>query len=641
MIGRALLLLSAGVLVAGDRPWTLDALMALNTVSDPQIIPDGSSIAYVVRSVNTNRNAYDSEIRIGALGHLATPHSSDHWPRWAGDGRMLAFLSGRDGVTQVYVSDAQGAGIRKITNSPTSVSYFKWSPDSQYIGYLATDPPTSEEARQSKKGADAIVADQGYKYSRLYIVPIKGGEPRLVTKAQRHVTSFDWAPDNLKVAYAGQDTPRGRDFNHVDLYELDLPSGRETVLVRQDGRDADPSYSRDGSMVAFHSQGGTLNHFAERHVGIVPTGGGAIRYVTRGLDLDVFRGGTEFGWSDDAIMFVAGKGTRDNLYRLNLKKGSATCIISSVGSTFSVSMDGKRIAFIRNSIETAPDVYLGEVGSGGVVEHRVSRVNPQAEEYPAIPTRVLRWKSKDGLDVEGVLRLPVGYKPGRRAPLIVELHGGPTGVALEGYPVPRTYPTQLFAQEGFAVLAPNFRGSSNYGARFRQANVKSQGIGDFDDIMTGIDTLVQQGIADPDRLGVAGWSYGGFLGVWIIGHTNRFKAASIGAPSTDWISWYGASDGPRETMWTYFGGKPWDTWQVYNEHSARYSLVNAKTPSLLLHGAKDIDSSAEIFQALTDLKIPNEFVTYPREGHGFSEPMHQRDLMQRNLQWFRRWLAAH
>lgn len=560
---------AAGLLAAGSRPWTLDALIGLKTVSDPQITPDGSVVAYVVRSVNIGRNAYESAIRIGPSGGLAQPHFSDHRPRWSGDGRMLAFLSGRDGVAQVFVCDATGENIRRVTNSPASVSYFKWSRDGKHIGYLVTDRPTADEALRAKRGDDAVVADQGYKYSRLYMIPIQGGESRLVTKADRHITSFDWGPDSSKIVYAAQDTPRGRDVNHADLYEVDLASGRDAVLVRQDGRDGDPSYSRDGRLVAFHSQGGTLNHFAERHVGVVPSGGGAVRYVTKGLDADVFRGGTEFWWSDDSsqLMFVAGKGTRDNLYLLNLKNGSAKPRLSSVGSIFSVSADGKRIAFIRNSIETTSDVYWADEES----EHRVSTVNPHVEDLPSIPARVLRWKSKDGLEVEGVLRLPFGYKPGTRVPLIVELHGGPTGVALEDYPIPRTYPTQLFAQEGFAVLSPNFRGSANYGSRLRQANVKSQGFGDFDDVMTGIDMLIAQGIADPDRLGVAGWSYGGFLGAWIIGHTHRFKAASIGAPASDWISWYGASDGARETMWTYFGGKPWDTWQVYNEHSPRYS----------------------------------------------------------------------
>jgi dipeptidyl aminopeptidase/acylaminoacyl peptidase len=637
----------SGVANAGNKAWTLDAIMDLKTVVDLQINPTGTKVAYVVSSVNLKRNAYDTEIWIvsatgGTAIQLVSPHFSDSRPRWPSQGHELAFLSSRDGKAQVYIVDDLDRPPRRLTYSPTAVTDFKWSPDGSHIGYLAVNPKTAGEIKRIHSGDDAIVAGQGHKYSRLHIVSSQSGQSRIVTEADRHVTSFDWASDGSRIAYAGQATPRNRDSFNVDLYEVDLNSGRETALVVQEGRDSDPAYSRDGRLIAFHSQGGTLTYFEERRVGVVPSGGGKVRYITDNLDGDVFRGGDKFWWSGDGqeLVFGAGKGTKDHLYSVSLKDGKARRFVDSAAgpSSFSLSQDGHRVVFLKSSDAAPPDVYLAEVESGGAKESRLSQVNPGVSEYPAIETKTLQWKSKDGLDVGGVLRLPVGYKQGDRVPLLVELHGGPTGVALEAFPIPRTYPEQLFAQEGFAVLAPNFRGSSNYGGKFRLANIKSQGFGDMDDVMTGIDTLVAQGVADPNRLGVMGWSYGGFLSVWIIGHTGRFKAASVGAPTTDWISWYGASDGPHEVMWTYFGGKPWDGWKTYIEHSPRYHLINAKTPLLLLHGEKDIDSTPEIYQALTDLGVPVEFVTYPREGHGIGEPMHQRDLMSRNLQWFERWV---
>jgi dipeptidyl aminopeptidase/acylaminoacyl peptidase len=621
--------------------------MELKTVGDPQISPDGSKVAFVIHSVNSSRNAYDSEISIievagGKLSRLVAPHFSDTWPRWSGDSKGLAFLSRRAGSTQIYVVDRVDQEPRKLTDSLTDVTYFKWSPNHRWIGYLANDELSSEEIKRRQAGDDPIIADQNYQFSRLYIIPVKGGKAELVTSADRHITSFDWAPDGNKVVYAGQATPRNRDTFNVDLYEMDLKTKRETPLVVQPGRDADPSYSKDGTLVAFHSQAGSQNYFEARHIGIVHSGGGHVRYVTENFEGDVFRGGDEFWWSSDdsELIFGAGAGTRDYVFSINLKDETSQRLLANLHgpSSFSITPDGRHAAFVKSSNSRPPEIYIAELGGMGVQERELSDVTPQVSDFPAIPTRTLRWKSKDGLEVEGVLRLPNGGKAGERVPLLVELHGGPTGVALEGFPVPRTYPIQLLLQEGFAIFSPNFRGSSNYGAKFRLANVKSQGIGDLDDIMTGIDMLVQQGIADPERLGVMGWSYGGFLGAWIIGHTDRFKAASIGAPGADWISWYGASDGPREVMWTYFGGKPWDTWETYNRHSPRYSLINAKTPSLLLHGEKDIDSAPEIYQALKDVGTPVEFVTYPREGHGFVEPMHQRDLMNRNLIWFERWL---
>jgi dipeptidyl aminopeptidase/acylaminoacyl peptidase len=193
-------------------------------------------------------------------------------------------------------------------------------------------------------------------------------------------------------------------------------------------------------------------------------------------------------------------------------------------------------------------------------------------------------------------------------------------------------------QKGIAVFAPNFRGSVNYGAPFRLKNAMSQGIGDYQDVMTGVDHLIDRGIADPDRLGIMGWSYGGYLTAAIITQTRRFKAASIGAPATDWITYYGQSDGPREVLRSYFGGTPWEVPENYQRHSPRFRLKDIRTPSLLQVGALDINHNAEIYQALLDHSVPVEYVVYPREGHRITEPKHVRDLLERNLNWFVRWL---
>jgi dipeptidyl aminopeptidase/acylaminoacyl peptidase len=524
-----------------------------------------------------------------------------------------------------------GTSPRKLTDSSQDVIDFKWSPDDQHIGYLAADP-NPEQAAKRKTGDDAMVSGEGYTPTRLHIIAVEGGSERVFPSSGKHLLSFDWAPDGSKVVYAAQKSPAGRDAFHVDIYEADLTSGRESPLVVQPGQDLAPAYSRDGRLVAFYSQRGALSYFGERQVGVVPSGGGAIRYITERMDGDVFGGATKFWWSNSSnsndaskLIFGAGKGTSDYLF-----------------SAFSITRDGSRIAWVKSTHSAPGDVYLEDLQTGR--ETRLSDVNPQVRDYPAVNARTVRWKSKDGLGIDGVLRLPFNYTQGKRVPLLVSLHGGPTGAALESFPVPRTYPTQAFLQEGFAVFEPNFRGSINYGAAFRSPTIEAQGFGDMDDIMTGVDMLIDQGIADPVRLGVMGWSYGGYLSVWIVGHSNRFKAASIGACTTDWVSWYAPSiankESAPEVMWEYFRGKPWDRLEVYNRHSPRYFLKNIKTPSLVLHGEQDIDSGPEVYVALRDLNVPVVYVTYPREGHGIGEPVHQRDLMSRNLGWFKKWLLA-
>lgn len=468
--------------------------------------------------------------------------------------------------------------------------------------------------------------------------PVSGGAPRLLTTTDRHVVSFALSPDGTRAVYAAQPTPRTRDSFDADLYELDLRTLSEKPLVAQPGRDADPSYSPDGKWIAFHSQGGTLNYFAARHVALVPSGGGPIRYLTKdpSVPLDVFRGGNSFSWSLDSGMlyYTAGFGARDYLVRQNLASGRIERVTDRPASAPSFTPDLARAVFLKASPRRQPEITLLENGA----ESRLTNIGESFADYPAVQSKVVSWKSRDGLPIEGILFLPFDYQPGRRVPLLLELHGGPTGVALDSFPVPRTYPTQAFLQSGFAILAPNFRGSSNYGAEFRLKNIESQGFGDFDDVMTGVDYLVEQGIADSNRLGVMGWSYGGFLTAWAIGHTNRFKAASVGAPATDWTTYYAQSDGSRSTLLTYFGGNPWDKPENYSRHSPRTGMAKIRTPALLQVGGLDINHNSELYWSLTDRNIPVEYVIYPREGHGIVEPAHQRDLMERNLRWFSRWL---
>src|SRR5215467_339145 len=307
-------------LPAATKPWTLDAILDLKTVSDPEISTGGERVAYVVNARDERRNAYSSAIWIVPSGggppqHLASPHFSDTHPRWSSDGRQLAFLSRRDATIQIYLVTTPDATPRKLTASDTDITDFKWSADGRYIGYLAADPDPAKEAKRLS-GDDPIVAGEGYSPVRLHILSVDGGSTRVLQAGGKHLLSFDWAPDGSKVVYAAQKSPAGRDAFHVDIYESDLASGRETPLVVQPGQDQAPAYSRDGRYVAFYSQRGVLSYFGERQVGVVPSGGGAVRYVTDRLDGDIFAGATKFWWSKEGsrLIFGAGRGTSDYLF---------------------------------------------------------------------------------------------------------------------------------------------------------------------------------------------------------------------------------------------------------------------------------------------------------------------------------------
>ena len=590
--------------------WTLDHLMNLRVPAEPRLSPDGRVCAYTLGGTLYEKPVAGGPARAIGQGSRA---------RWAADAKTLAYL---DGGKIHWGSRAPIAATGSITN-------FEWLPGGKSFAALVSDP---------RPAPDPIVAGQDDRNARLWWLPAAGGKARILSPENRHVISFAVSPDGGRVVYAAQPSSGSRYAFQADLYQVDIATGAEKPLVTQPGRDAEPSFSPDGSLLAFHSMAGSTNYFEARHVAVMPAAGGPIRYVTAKSSLDVFRGGNAFAWSPDSrrLFFTAGRGVVDVLAAFELSSGRETILAERVTGTASFSTAADVIAYLEASPAHPPEL---QVLAGGT-KRRLTVTDPAIAALPQPKSEVLRWKAKDGLAVEGVLWLPPNHVPGRRIPILTELHGGPTGVALHSFPTPRTYPTQLFLDRGVGVFVPNFRGSCNYGAAFRLRNSQSQGIGDYDDVMTGLDLLVARGIADPERLGVMGWSYGGYLTGAVIAQTRRFKAASIGAPATDWTTYYGQADGPREIFTSYFGGLPWDVPRNYERHSYRARLGEVRTPTLLQVGSVDINHNGEIYQALSDRKVPVEYVVYPREGHAIREPAHVRDLMERNFGWFVKWLGV-
>jgi dipeptidyl aminopeptidase/acylaminoacyl peptidase len=600
--------------------WTIESLLNLPQVGDPQMRPSGEMYAYVLQG-----NVLLSPLN----GSPPKQVHSGRRPRWSPDSRQLAFVARQDGIDQIFLYEVASGTIRQFTHSPSAAGLYAWAPDGRAIAFLATDPGPDPDPQVSGKYSH---------YSRLYWQALDSAAARRITSGAAHVASFALSPSGDTAVYAAHPTPANQDSLQSDLYTVDLKTLATRPLVVQPGRDGEPSYSPDGKWIAFHSQGGSNNYFEKRDVAIIPAAGGSIHYITRGHPEDVFRNGNAFTWSPDsrALIYTAGKGVKDVLIRHDIESDHTTTLAEHIAGTASFAHDLSRAVFLQVSSAHPPEIVLLE----GTSIRQLTHVHDDLAKFPRFSSEVVRWKSRDGLQVEGMLWLPVGYKTGTKIPLLTELHGGPTGVTLDAFPTPRTYPTQVFLENGIAVFSPNFRGSVNYGADFRLKNALSQGEGDYDDVMTGIDSLIARGIADPDRLGLMGWSYGGYLTTSIVTQTNRFKAASIGAPATDWTTYYGQSDGPKEVLWTYFGGTPWAVPENYAKHSPRSKLKDIRTPCLLQVGLLDINHNAEIYRALTDNHVEAEYVVYPREYHSISEPAHVRDVMERNQRWFLHWLLG-
>jgi dipeptidyl aminopeptidase/acylaminoacyl peptidase len=414
------------------------------------------------------------------------------------------------------------------------------------------------------------------------------------------------------------------------------------ALAATGASETDPVFSPDGKQVAFDQSNDPPTWRRRSRVAIVPVEGGTPRLLSETPDAQP----DLIGWTRDGrIVFEETHRTVNRLGVLPVA-GGASSWISPEGVMVdapSLNATGTHVGFSSQAPDRAPEPYTAPLAK--FVPVQAAKV----QELPALSfgkTETLTWKSPDGRDVEGLVTYPVGYAPGRKVPLLVVVHGGPAGVFVQSFTGgPTPYPVAGFASHGYAVLRVNPRGSSGYGFDFRSANYRDWGKGDYQDIQSGVDALIAKGVADPERMGIMGWSYGGYMTSWTITQTSRFKAASVGAGVTNLMSFQGTADIPG-FLPDYFGGEFWDAEGAsrFQGHSAMFHVGNVKTPTLIQHGEQDLrvptSQGYELYGALKRRKVPVKMVTYPRTPHGIQEPKLMLDAMNRNLAWFDEWVLG-
>lgn len=640
----------------GGAGLTVEEVMKDRSASQVQVSPDGSKVAFVVSSPDYKldvyrRNIFLADVAGGQTSQLTNGRRSDSSPRWSPDGKQIAFLSdrgdwaeseGKKPKAQIWLISVTGGEAQKLTDAEEGVGAFEWSPDGKSIAYLAADSPAEDEKKREKRKDDWVEMDKRFRFARLYVIGASGGKARQLTKEGAHVTDLSWSPDGSEIAYSVQPTPKVPDAFHSKIRVLKVADGTTRDLVTWDGANNDARWSPDAKTIAFISTGGKVDWIVNNYLTVVPATGGEPKIVSKAFDEEV----NDFRWLPDSrgILFRASAETQAHIFSLSVETGAIQRMTSGefFYSSSDVARDGRTVAAIRSALATPPTIVLSN--DGGKNFRELSKVEPPFDVAKMSSMSVIRWPSTDGFTIEGILIKPVGYEEGHRYPLLVVVHGGPAGVFSEGFTARRyVYPVQAFAGEGYLVLLPNPRGSGGYGEAFRRANVKDWGGGDYRDIMAGVDYLIQKGMADPDHMGVMGWSYGGFMTSWIITQTKRFRASSPGAAVTDLNSFFGTADIPP-FLPQYFGGFPWDQQPTYIKHSPVFNVKGVSTPTLILHGTSDVrvpvSQGEELYEALKAQNVPVQMVKYPRQGHGFTEPRFQRDCAYRLMNWFNEYVKG-
>ncbi len=641
------------------RTPTIDQSLEMQSVASPKISPDGKRVIYEQSRTNWEADAFETDLWVADVGtgerHLLTLQAkSSTDAAWSPDGKWIAFLSDRPGSLaesptdkkQLYVMPADGGEAQQLTKMDNSVDGFEWAPDSKRIALKAQAPDSKTMKDRKETFGEYHVFHADYQMMHLWLIELPKvdaagrtsppAEPKLLTIGDAFsVDDFEFSPDGTRIAFSAQRDPDLISSFTSDIYTVAVADAAVKKIVDTPGPDAHPEWSPDGSEIAYMTAANSKYFFyTNAKIAVVSSNGGTPRVLTGSFDEDA----ELLRWGTDGIYFSARQKMKASLFLLDPHSGSTSEMEmpgSEVAGQFSFSKDFKHAAYRGSGANEYAEIYATELPASAPA--KLTHAGEQLAAFDTAQRHVVRWKSADGTTIEGVLYTPADFVPTKKYPLLVVIHGGPTGIDLPVINADRYYPVERFVAKGALVLRPNYRGSAGYGEKFRSLNVRNLGVGDYADVISGVDALIAEGFVDKERVGSMGWSEGGYISAFIATSSDRFKAVSVGAGISDWMTYYVNTDITPFTP-QYLHATPWDDAEIYRKTSPITYIAKAKTPTLIQHGGSDrrvpIANAFELRQALEDHGVPVKMVVYDGFGHPINKPKQQRAVMEENENWF-------
>jgi dipeptidyl aminopeptidase/acylaminoacyl peptidase len=630
------------------RPMTIDDSLNMVRLADVQMSPDGKLVFFSKSELDWGNNKRIKKyFMIPANGGEARPYIGEAGGsgfQFSPDGKYLSFKRSAEKTQQIFIISLKGGEAIQLTDHINGVDSYKWSPDASRIFFTAEEPMGEEEKREYDLGDDAIFIFEGpngreeKSWKNLWVFDLSTREETKITNEELIINEFDISPDGKHVVFVATEQ---EDDNYVflaELYWLDVNDKKLARLTNNNAPEGRILWSPDGKTFVYQAPSDKDNNLTHGYLWIMNPETGERWRLEKPNQGEI----SGLAWTPDAesLLFNETRRTNLNLYRIEIKTGKIINITNVEGSlrALAFSKDRTKMVYSYSDFVTPPDLYVSTLNE--IEPVRLTDANPWIKkEILLAKCEVVRWKSKDGMEIEGVLYVPGDAKADKKLPLIVTIHGGPPGHFANNF----RNEFQLYTGLGYAAFGPNIRGSDSYGDELLCALQGDVGGGEFDDVISGVNYLIDRGIADSERLGVRGWSWGGILGSWVITQTDRFKAAALGAMVGSWT----AESGPGlfwDLRYHYIGGAHWINPEEWRRVSSLCYVKNVTTPTLLIHGEKDMVSTPNqalmFFYALKEIgKAPVRYIKFPREPHGFREPRHQRRRYIEEIRWMQKYIC--